>query len=70
MNDCAICRVQRLGGHWAWHRYCQCELNPVGFLDFIDRLPQTPEVEKIRQCLVALTGMDIEGARAALGDQE
>lgn len=68
---CAICRQQRSYGVacWAWHRFCQCELNPVALIAWIDALPQTDEVKRIRGYVVAVTGMDERAALEAVKAQ-
>lgn len=65
---CAICRMQRGTGlaHWAWHAYCQAELNPIALVARLDAMPQTPEVQQLRAYVLTVTGMDVEGARRAM----
>jgi hypothetical protein len=56
---CAICRVQGIGGggHWAWHDFCQCELNPIALIQWIDCLPSTPDIQRLRNYVTAVTGL-------------
>jgi hypothetical protein len=66
--QCPICRQQNSfgGGHWAWHQFCRAELNPIALVEWMDGVALTPEVKRIMQYVVAVTGMDVAAARAAL----
>ena len=68
MSECAICRMQRCppGSHWAWHDYCRSELNPIALVGVLDLMPRTDEVAQIRRYVIAVTGMDVDAARAAI----
>lgn len=66
--DCRICRMQGLpiGAHWAWHAFCQSELNPVAFVEWLQRMPDIEEVQRIIGYVVTVTGMDWNAAAEAL----
>lgn len=65
-TTCDICRLQRSLAHWAWHRYCRAELNPIALLGLLDLMEQTDQVRRITAYVVASTGMDVTAARLAL----
>ena len=67
---CKICRGQGTQfGHWAWHNFCQEELNPVALLERIDSGPMTPEVSRLREYIIGVTGMNVQAAKAALKEE-
>jgi hypothetical protein len=40
-------------------------INPIALVGFIDRMPQTTEVRRIRDYVIAITQMDERGAKEA-----
>lgn len=69
--NCRICRQQNsfVGvGHWAWHNFCQSEINPIALIEFIERNNQADAADKILRYVVAITGMNLKAVRAALDE--
>lgn len=69
--DCRICRQQNSFsgiGHWAWHRFCREELNPIAMIQRIERQDLGAAGHALIGYVVAVTGMDIASARAAESD--
>lgn len=70
--DCAICRQQNSFsgvGHWAWHRFCRAEVNPIALIAFIDRNSQPDAADKILRYVVAITGMNLKAVRQAMDEE-
>ena len=71
--NCRICRQQNSFsgiGHWAWHKFCVNEINPIALIQFIEQNGNADAADKILRYVVAITGMDLKAVRAALDRDE
>jgi hypothetical protein len=54
-RDCPVCRRVV---HAAWHRFAQCEINPIALLHFIQTTPCSPDAgPRIERYVRAVTGI-------------
>ncbi len=73
---CPICRQQNSFGcgHWAWHRFCLAELNPVAFVQWLDGLDygisQVGLKARIMGYVATVTGMDLQATLEALKHEQ
>jgi hypothetical protein len=60
-TPCDICRMQQAGpvAHWAWHRFCRAELNPVALYAYVTRAAHGEVGAQIGKHIAAVTGMDV-----------
>jgi hypothetical protein len=67
--DCPICRMQGIGpgGHWAWHRFCRAELNPIALYAFVKSPAFGEAGQKIAANIAALAGMDVAVVEKEIG---